>query len=108
MKTLERVMRVMTHINIGATLGTAVWLLWSGLQVVSGQWTPALRGPAQTPSGLHRSVAPSCCFVPADGPSLQANAGQGQAPVARVLSRTLDLETAWVADTPVRMLARND
>ena len=75
MKTLERVMRVMTHINSCATLGTAVWLLWSGLHVVSGQWTPALRGPAQTPPGLHRSVAPSCCFVPADGPSLQAHAG---------------------------------
>lgn len=108
MKTLERVMRLMTHINIGATLGTAVWLLWSGLQVVSGQWTPALRGPAQTPPGLHRSGAPSCCFVPADGPSLQASAGQGLAPVALVLPRAPALDTAWVADTPVRMLARND
>lgn len=74
MKTLERVMRVMTHINIGATLGTAVWLLWSGLQVVSGQWTPAPRGPAHTSPGLHPSVAPSCCFVPAGDPSLQAHA----------------------------------
>lgn len=74
MKTLERVMRVMTHINIGATLGTAVWLLWSGLQVVSGQWTPAPRGLAPTPPGLQRSVAPSCCFVPAGDPSLQAHA----------------------------------
>lgn len=76
MKTLERVMRVMTHINIGATLGTAVWLLWSGSQVVSGQWTRAPRGSAPTPPGLHRSVVPSCCFVPAAGPSLQALADQ--------------------------------
>jgi hypothetical protein len=33
---IERVMRVMTHINIGAALGLVAWVLWSGWQVVAG------------------------------------------------------------------------
>jgi hypothetical protein len=37
---IERVMRVMTHINIGAALGLAAWVLWSGWQVVTGQIAP--------------------------------------------------------------------
>lgn len=36
MRIIERVMRVMTHVNIGATIGTAAWILWSGAQVVIG------------------------------------------------------------------------
>jgi hypothetical protein len=40
---IERVMRVMTHINIGAALGLAAWVLWSGWQVVTGQIAPAYR-----------------------------------------------------------------
>lgn len=36
MKTLDLVMRGMTHLNIGATLGTAAWLLWTGPQIVAG------------------------------------------------------------------------
>lgn len=43
MNFIERVMRVMTHINIGAALGLASWVLWSGWQVVTGQITPAYR-----------------------------------------------------------------
>ncbi len=43
MNFIERVMRVMTHINIGAALGLAAWVLWSGWQVVTGQITPAFR-----------------------------------------------------------------
>lgn len=43
MNFIERVMRVMTHINIGAALGMAAWVLWSGWQVVTGQVTPAYR-----------------------------------------------------------------
>lgn len=38
---IERVMRVMTHINIGAALGLVAWVLWSGWQVVTGQILPA-------------------------------------------------------------------
>jgi hypothetical protein len=40
---IERVMRVMTHINIGAALGLAAWVLWSGWQVVTGQIAPSYR-----------------------------------------------------------------
>lgn len=43
MNFIERVMRVMTHINIGAALGLVAWVLWSGWQLVSGQITPAYR-----------------------------------------------------------------
>lgn len=43
MNFIERVMRAMTHINIGAALGLAAWVLWSGWQVVTGQITPAYR-----------------------------------------------------------------
>lgn len=43
MNFIERVMRVMTHINIGAALALAAWVLWSGWQVVTGQLTPAYR-----------------------------------------------------------------
>ena len=43
MNFIERVMRVMTHINIGAALGLAAWVLWSGWQVVTGQIAPAYR-----------------------------------------------------------------
>lgn len=43
MNLIERVMRVMTHLNIGASLGLAAWVLWSGWQVVAGQVVPAYR-----------------------------------------------------------------
>lgn len=40
MNALERVMRVMTHLNIGAALGMVAWVAWSGWQVVTGQVAP--------------------------------------------------------------------
>lgn len=40
---VERVMRVMTHINIGAAAGLASWVLWSGWQVVTEQIAPGYR-----------------------------------------------------------------
>jgi hypothetical protein len=40
---IERVMRVMTHINNGAALGLLAWVLWSGWQVVTGPIAPAYR-----------------------------------------------------------------
>lgn len=43
MNFVERVVRVMTHINIGAALGLAAWVLWSGWQVATGQITPGYR-----------------------------------------------------------------
>ena len=45
MKFIERVMRVMTHINIGAALGLAAWVLWSGWPVVTGQIAPGSGAP---------------------------------------------------------------
>lgn len=36
-----RLMRLMTHLNVGAALGISAWLLWSGWQLVTGQTAPA-------------------------------------------------------------------
>lgn len=50
MNFMERTMRVMTHLNIGATLATAAWVIGSGTQVVSGQWQiPRSAGPLALP-----------------------------------------------------------
>lgn len=38
-----RLMRLMTHVNIGVALGLAAWIAWSGWQVASGQRQPAYR-----------------------------------------------------------------
>jgi hypothetical protein len=35
-----RLVRFMTHLNIGAMLGMAAWLIWSGWQVTTGQIAP--------------------------------------------------------------------
>lgn len=43
MNFIERVMRIMTHVNIGIALGLAAWVMWSGWQVVTGQWAPGYR-----------------------------------------------------------------
>jgi hypothetical protein len=40
---IERVMRIMTHVNIGVALGLVAWVMWSGWQVVTGQWAPGYR-----------------------------------------------------------------
>lgn len=46
---MERVFRAITHINIGASLGMVAWMMWSGTQIVTGQWEiphpPALSTP---------------------------------------------------------------
>jgi hypothetical protein len=36
MTLIERVMRVMTHINIGSALALFAWVVWSGWQLASG------------------------------------------------------------------------
>jgi len=72
MRTIERVMRVMTQVNVGATLGMAAWMLWSGVQVVSGEWQrqrPAVPAPAAA-----QPTTDSCCFVPAKRAPLQTRA----------------------------------
>lgn len=40
MNLVERVMRVMTHINIGSALGLAAWVLWPGSWASTGPITP--------------------------------------------------------------------
>lgn len=65
-------MRVMTHVNIGATLGMAAWVVWSGNLVASGQWkiprantaatrvqTPAWQQPVELPCLVGHSL-PLC------------------------------------------------
>jgi hypothetical protein len=90
-KTIERVMRWMTHVNVGATLGTGAWILWSGGQLASGALQPLpvqrppLRAAATTPLALDPSrtdrprlhAATDCCFV-------AGVAGAAAAPLAAV------------------------
>lgn len=40
MQPLERLMRAMTHLNIGAAIAMLAWVFWSGLQVVAGDTPP--------------------------------------------------------------------
>jgi hypothetical protein len=76
LKTIERVMRVMTHVNIGATLGMAAWILWSGMEIVGMPSTasPAVRPPAvhshgehapasHSPGGARPAASDHCCLV---------------------------------------------
>lgn len=65
MTFIERVLRCMTQLNIGATLATAAWLLWTGPQVVSGELRPPPRPAtthrlpaADTPPGPARPTCP--------------------------------------------------
>ena len=73
MSFIQRVMRVVTHVNIGATLGLFTWLAWASLQVASGA-QPIPRHPPvdRVPTG-HQSVNLPCCLVPGmpDGPGLR-------------------------------------
>lgn len=69
MKTIERVMQVMTHVNIGAMLGMGAWILWSGMQVTAGERAvtrPATPVRAQETPERAKPVQLPCCFVPAD------------------------------------------
>lgn len=36
MPLLEKAMRAMTHLNIGAAIAMFAWILWSGQQIVHG------------------------------------------------------------------------
>jgi len=47
-KEMERVLRVLTHANIGAALGIAAWVLWSSCQ-----------GEAAEANQLERDSSPS-------------------------------------------------
>jgi hypothetical protein len=75
MKTLERVMQVMTHVNIGCALGMVAWVVWSGFQIMGGHSTPPQYRPSATAAVTHqhhpahnpgpaRSIPaqPACCL----------------------------------------------
>lgn len=66
MKTIERVMQVITHVNIGATLGMAAWLVASGRRVVSGEWKVPLVEPRTHAPGSRGTppASPACCLAP--------------------------------------------
>ncbi len=72
MTAIERVMRVMTHVNVGATMGMVAWIAWSGHQVVSGDWKVAPHRPTTTPAlalpVLQGPALPPCCLVPPEQP----------------------------------------
>jgi hypothetical protein len=66
MKTIERVMRVMTHVNIGCALGMVAWVAWSGIQVVAGHSAQPQFRPSSiaAPAHQHRlTTLPPCCIA---------------------------------------------
>jgi hypothetical protein len=84
MHPIERVMRVMTHLNIGLALGMGVWIAWSGVLVVNGEWpmrrsvptpsTTSAPGPTAYPHSRGANpTRPACCLVPSETshPALQ-------------------------------------
>lgn len=90
MNTTYRVMRVMTHVNMGAALGMAAWVAWSGLQVAAGQWK--VRGYQVPAHAAERaleaqSVSPPCCFIPADQPTLDRLEMEARRDVERLLAQ---------------------
>lgn len=48
MSYVERALRALMHLNIGATLGLAAWLLWAS-------WSVALGSAPRTDSAVHRT-----------------------------------------------------
>lgn len=58
MNSIERLLRLMTHLNIGAMLGMAAWVVWSGALIVGGDIRPR---------SVNREDAakPACCLVQA-------------------------------------------
>ncbi|WP_285412643.1 hypothetical protein [Variovorax sp. efr-133-TYG-130] len=48
MSNVERALRALMHLNIGATLGLAAWLLWAS-------WSVALESAPRTDSAVQRT-----------------------------------------------------
>ena len=80
----------MTHVNIGATLGMAAWVLWSGHLVVSGQLKiPQVRqaGTQSQAPALRQPVELPCCFVPAGERPTDPRSLRAQSRPADLLAR---------------------
>uniref|UniRef100_C5CWE9 Uncharacterized protein n=1 Tax=Variovorax paradoxus (strain S110) TaxID=543728 RepID=C5CWE9_VARPS len=60
MSYVERALRALMHLNVGATLGLAAWLLWAN-------WRVALESAQRTDSAVHRTgsadAACQCLFL---------------------------------------------
>ncbi|MBL8330714.1 MAG: hypothetical protein JNJ71_17895 [Rubrivivax sp.] len=72
-----RLMRLMTHVNIGAMLGMAAWLVWSGWQVSTGQ----IRIPRIDPPSAN--AAEPMRLVPVSGATRAAGHCLAPAPATR-------------------------
>lgn len=48
MPFLEKAMRALTHLNIGAAIAIFAWILWSGQQIVHGDVPVAPRSTSAT------------------------------------------------------------
>jgi hypothetical protein len=81
LNTLERVMRVMTHLNIGATLGTGVWILWSGLMIV-GAPLQAMDAPPAAARPNDASTVPRSCATCRPNESRPGHHHEGHAPMS--------------------------
>jgi len=65
MDPIQRVMRIMTHVNIGAALGMVAWIAWSGAQLVTGHWeAPERAEPAPHASSTQPTAATRCACAP--------------------------------------------
>ncbi len=91
MNFIERVMRAMTHINIGAALGLIAWVLWTGWQVVTGQIAPAYR-VAEVKALMtlaHRGEPTPMRLVPAQPGGDAPPSCHGEAPATHKASLTM-------------------
>ena len=80
MNAIERAMRLMTQLNIGATIATAAWVLWSGSQVVAGtgQWPGAAATPRPGLSHMPTAATPQAARpATPPGPPAAARRGNG-------------------------------
>jgi hypothetical protein len=75
MTLIARVMRAMTHINIGSALALFAWVVCSGGQVASGAVTPDHTAPA---ASSRSSLPPADAASPMG--SIPARSGQARPP----------------------------
>ncbi len=89
---MQFVIRLMTHLNVGAALGMVAWIAWSGWQLSTGQLRPMYRAAevkTLVQLGQHRSpnawsleatppASPTCHDGAMDG--LRAAAEPGATP----------------------------
>ncbi|MGB4115086.1 MAG: hypothetical protein WBK51_00900 [Polaromonas sp.] len=69
----KRVLRILTHINIGATLGIAAWLVWSSAAVAFAPSLKNTEGANQQPIQF-RPISEPPCNCSRSQPRLQVSA----------------------------------